>query len=206
MDPRAPESAAEIARTCATELDEFRESFPSPVLREAELVPPTPVSLIATESFPALRSLIPAELNAVVTSAAVPETKLMALALIAMVVLPSRVLRASPLTDESLTVMVYALPVPVSPLRVEKVVSLIVAVTTPSVFPSTRFASATLVLLLSVTASLPNPVKPPLYTDNTSDAVPVMPVTSVAVTFRLVAASTAFISAALTAAVATVIV
>ena len=82
-----------------------RVSVPAPVSSPVGSDPPRVVSLIVTESFPTFRLLIPAELNAVVTSAAVPEIALIALALTAIVVLPSRVLRAVASTEVSVTEM-----------------------------------------------------------------------------------------------------
>ena len=80
-------------------------SVPAPVSSAVGSDPPRVESLIVIESFPTFRLLIPAELNAVVTSAPVPEIALIALALTATVVLPSRMLRSAALTEESPTVM-----------------------------------------------------------------------------------------------------
>jgi len=154
IDPRVPEFAAETLRVSAVVV-EVRESVPVPVFSAVGSDPLRVVELIVTESSPTFRLLIPAELNAVVTSAAVPEIALIASALTARVVWPSRVLSAAALTDESPTVMEYALPMPVRPPRVEMAVSLMVAVTTPVVWASMLFAWATLALpLLMLTATL----------------------------------------------------
>ena len=82
----------------------------------------------------------------------------------------------------------------------------IVAVTIPSVFPTTRLAFTTLVVPIRATASLARPVKPPLYTASTSTTAPVIFVTAAASILTVLAASTAFMSTASTSAVATVIV
>ena len=58
----------------------------------------------------------------------------------------------------------------------------------------------------TVIASLPNPVIPPPYVVANCDAVPVIVVTAVAVTFTVVAAFTVFNAAAVTDASPTVIV
>ena len=83
-----------------------RVSVPAPVSSAVGSDPLMVVSLTVTESFPTLRLLIPVELNAVVTSDAVPEIELILFALIEIVVLLSRVLSAAALTDESVTAMV----------------------------------------------------------------------------------------------------
>jgi hypothetical protein len=54
---------------------------------------------------PEFRLLIPVELKAVFTSAAVPEIELTAFVFTAIVVLLSRVFRAEAVTEESVTVM-----------------------------------------------------------------------------------------------------
>ena len=105
IEPRLPAFASERLRLWSAVLVDVRLSVPTPVLRAVGSEPLRVVSLIVTESLPTLRLLIPAELKAVVTSAAVPEMALTALALTATVVLPSRVLRAAAETEESATVM-----------------------------------------------------------------------------------------------------
>ena len=52
------------------------------------------------------------------------------------------------------------MPLPVRVVRVDRSPSLIVAVITPLVLPATLLASATLVLPLRVTVSLPRPLMP----------------------------------------------
>ena len=81
-------------------------SVPNPVSRVVGAEPLMLVSLIVTASLPTLRLLMPVELKAVVTSAAVPEIASTAFALSATVVLPSSVLRAAAVTEESATVIV----------------------------------------------------------------------------------------------------
>ena len=106
IEPNVPALAVETFRLWSALLVEVRVSVPAPVLRVAGSEPLRLVSLIVTASLPTLRLLIPAELKTVVTSAAVPEIELMALALMVTVVLPSRVLRAAAVAEESATVIV----------------------------------------------------------------------------------------------------
>ena len=89
-----------------------------------------------------------------------PVSVVTAVASIATVVLPSRLFRSVAAAVLSDTVMVYELSLPVRVVRVDRSPSLIVAVITPLVLPATLLASATLVLPLRVTVSLPRPLMP----------------------------------------------
>ena len=105
IEPNVPALAVETFRLWSAVLVEVKVSVPAPILSAVGSEPLRLVSLIVTASLPTLRLLIPAELKAVVTSAAVPDIASTALALMATVVLPSSVLRSAALTEESLTVM-----------------------------------------------------------------------------------------------------
>ena len=131
-----------------------------------------------------------------------PVTVVTVVALIGSVVLPSSVFSALAAAVVSLSVMVYALPVPVRVARVARSPWLIVAVTTPVVLASTLLAFNTLVLPVSVTDSLPRPVIVPavlaLYNVMISDAAPLRVVTVAALIVLLVVPSSTMRSVAAT--------
>ena len=93
-------------------------------------------------------------------SDAVPVSDVTATALTATVVAASIVFSDPAAAVVSVTVMVYALPVPVSVASDDTSPLEMVAVTTPEVAASTRFALATELDPVSVTASSPRPVMP----------------------------------------------
>ena len=96
---------------------------------------------------------------------------------------------------------------PVRPIKVAASVSLIVAVMTPEVSESIAFRIATVVLSETVSASVPESVRPALFsTVVIAAAVPVISVAAVASTANVVAASIRFRFAAETVASATVAV
>ena len=91
------------------------------------------------------------------------------------------------------------MPVPLRPIKVVAVVSLIVAVMIPEVSASSTFSEATVVLSDTVKASVPESVRPALLSAVViSAAVPVISVAAVAVTVNVVAASIVFRFAAVT--------
>ena len=98
------------------------------------------------------------------------------------------------------------MPVPLRPIKVVAVVSLIVAVMIPEVSASSTFSEATVVLSDTVKASVPESVRPALLSAVViSAAVPVISVAD-AVTVPVVAASIVFRFAAVTEVSATVAV
>ena len=127
----------------------------STVLASATLVLPLSVMAWVPES------AMPVEPVAVITAAAVPVSVVTAEALTATVVAASIVFRAPAAAVVSVTVTVYALPVPVSVANDDTSPLEMVAVTTPSVLTSMRFASATVTGLLRVTFSSPRPMMVP---------------------------------------------
>ena len=96
----------------------------------------------------------------VLTSANVPLI-VVEVTVIGTVVLVFRVLSAAAVTNASVTVTVYALPVSLSPARIAVSPSEIVAVTTPVVKAEMTLAWATVMLSEIVIASFPRPVMVP---------------------------------------------
>ena len=86
---------------------------------------------------------MPVEAIAAFISATEPVSVVTAVAVMVTVVFPSSAFRAPAATDGSVTVIVYALPVPVRPASAVISLSEISAVTTPVVSASTILASAT---------------------------------------------------------------
>ena len=135
--------------------------------------------------------IVPAKfaLYAASTSACVPVKVVAAEAFTATVVLASSAFSAAASSDVSVTVTLYALPVPLKVLKLATKPEVRLAVTTPVVTPSIVLASVTETTSLKVTFSLPRPVTSPApaaYTAATAACVPVSVVTESAFTATVV--------------------
>ena len=105
IEPSVPILVPEIFRPWFAVLVDVRLSIPVPVSSDVGFDPLRLVLLTVTESLSAFRLLIPDELKAVLTSAAVPEIELIAFALTAIVVFPSSVFSSAAVTEELVTVI-----------------------------------------------------------------------------------------------------
>ena len=151
-------------------------------------------------------SVTPALLIAVVIAEAVPVIKVAPVASTATVVEASMVFRFAAVTVVSATVAVYALPVPVRPIKVAASVSLSVAVITPEVRAPSVFSAVTDAVPETVKASVPESARPELPNAVASAAAVPVIVVADTVTVPVVAASMVFRFAAETVASATVAV